>query len=58
MKEMCMADEMVCPFLLILTNCRDKETLIKAYDQADEIQFPQPNINCRKSIFKMVGGLK
>jgi len=53
-----MADEMVCPFLLILTNCRDKETLIKAYDQADEIQFPQPNINCRKSIFKMVGGLK
>jgi len=30
------------------TNYRDKETLIKAYDQDDEIRFPQSNVKSQK----------
>jgi len=40
---------------LFFASIQIKETLIKAYDQDDEIQFPQSNFNHKNSIFKIGG---
>lgn len=38
----------------VFTNYREKETLIKAYDHDDEMQFPQSKVN-RKNLIINTG---